>query len=116
MYTGMILDNAISKERPLITAKELDALIASGEKYFLVDTRVPAQYDQHHIKTAVNIPHEKLREAVNGLDKDAVTVTYCNKGITGNAAQNILLNKGFKKVFNISGGHQAFTKWKQINK
>jgi rhodanese-related sulfurtransferase len=35
-------------------------------------------------------------------------ITYCNKGVTGNATQNILLNHGFKNVFNLSGGFQFY--------
>ncbi|HEY9059269.1 MAG TPA: FAD-dependent oxidoreductase [Pseudobacteroides sp.] len=112
MYTGMILDNAINKGRPLITAKELDTLITSGEKYNLVDARVSKQYDKDHVDTAVNIPHEKLRNRVEEMDKDLITITYCNKGVTGNAAQNILINKGFNRVYNISGGHKTFSKWR----
>ena len=108
MYTGMILDNAIHKGRPLITAQELDTLMQSGEKYALIDARVPAQYEKNHVHTADSIPHEKLRETAESLDKDAVTVTYCNKGVTGNAAQNILLAKGFKKVYNLSGGQKQY--------
>jgi NADPH-dependent 2,4-dienoyl-CoA reductase/sulfur reductase-like enzyme/rhodanese-related sulfurtransferase len=110
MYTGMILDNAINRGRSLITAKELDHLINSGEKYNLIDARVPKQYEKSHIETAKNIPHENLRSNVDTMDKDAVAITYCNKGVTGNAAQNILLNKGFKKVYNLSGGHSNYKK------
>jgi rhodanese-related sulfurtransferase len=40
-------------------------------------------------------------------------VTYCNKGVTGNAAQNVLLNRGFRKVYNLSGGFNQFTKYKK---
>lgn len=110
MYTGMILDNAISKGRPLITADELDSLMHSGEKYNLIDARAVSQYDNDHIDTAQSIPHSKLRSAAKEMDKDTTIVTYCNKGVTGNAAQNILLNKGFKSVFNISGGHKQYKK------
>lgn len=113
MYTGMILDNAISKGRPLITAQELDGLMRSGEKYALIDARAENQYEKDHIQSAQNIPHEQLRDAIKTLDKDAATVTYCNKGVTGNAAQNILLNTGFKKVFNISGGHKQYRKTRE---
>ncbi|MDD4494146.1 MAG: FAD-dependent oxidoreductase [Eubacteriales bacterium] len=105
MYTGMILDNSISRGRQLMTVQELDTLIQSGDNYSLIDTRTERQYEQEHIDTAQSIPHEKLRNASESLDKDAVVITYCNRGVTGNAAQNILLNKGFKNVFNISGGH-----------
>ncbi|NTW06155.1 MAG: FAD-dependent oxidoreductase, partial [Peptococcaceae bacterium] len=108
MYTGMILENAIHKGRPLITAQQLKELIQSGEKFNLIDTRIEEQYEQHHIEGAVNIPLEKLRELSEDLDKDIITVTYCNKGTTGNAAQNILINKGFRQVYNISGGHKTY--------
>lgn len=108
MYTGMILENAIHGGRPLVTAQELDVLMQSGEKYTVIDARVTAQYEKNHVETASNIPHENLRGAAEALDKDAITVTYCNKGTTGNAAQNILLGKGFKKVYNLSGGQKQY--------
>lgn len=110
LYTGMILDNAIRKDRALITAEELNACMQSGEKYTLIDARILEQYEKSHIPTAVNIPQERLREVCEELDKNVLTITYCNKGVTGNAAQNILINKGFKKVLNISGGHKNYFK------
>jgi NADPH-dependent 2,4-dienoyl-CoA reductase/sulfur reductase-like enzyme/rhodanese-related sulfurtransferase len=112
MYTGMILDNAIHRGRPLISAGALDTLIQSRKKIQLFDVRSPAQYLAEHIETAVNIPQEKLRERISALDKEAITITYCNKGVTGNAAQNILINKGFKSVYNISGGNRTYRKMK----
>lgn len=108
MYTGMILDNAINRGRQLITSKELDTLMQSGEKYNLIDARVVSQYEKSHIDTAENIPHKNLRNTSETLDKDTVAITYCNKGVTGNAAQNILINKGFKSVLNISGGYRQY--------
>lgn len=110
MYTGMILDNAINKGRPLITAQGLDELMESGEKYNLIDARATVQYEKEHIDTAQSIPHAKLRAFTENLDKDTVAVTYCNKGVTGNAAQNILLNNGFGRVYNLSGGQKQYSK------
>jgi NADPH-dependent 2,4-dienoyl-CoA reductase/sulfur reductase-like enzyme/rhodanese-related sulfurtransferase len=110
MYTGMILDNAINRGRPLITAEGLDKLMESGQKYKLIDARVSAQYDKEHVNTAENIPHSNLREELKNMDSDTIAVTYCNKGVTGNAAQNILLNNGIKEVYNLSGGHKQFCK------
>ena len=108
MYTGMILDNAIHRGRKLMTPGELDQLMASGDKYVLVDARSAAQYERSHIESAVSIPHEKLRDAADAMDKQETVVTYCNKGTTGNAAQNILLGRGFEKVFNLSGGEKQY--------
>lgn len=110
MYTGMILDNAIHHGRPLITADQLKVLRKSGKKYAVVDARVTAQYDKAHVDLAKNIPHSKIRSTAKDIDKETIIVTYCNKGVTGNAAQNILLNQGFKKVFNLSGGFKQYNK------
>lgn len=107
-YTGMILDNALNNNRKVITSNELKQLVKSGEKVQIVDARVSKQYDEAHVDNAVNIPHKNLRSEMENLDKDAVVVTYCNKGVTGNAAQNIFINYGYKKVYNLSGGHKFY--------
>ncbi len=108
MYTGMILKNAISKRRKLITAGQLKEKLEDSEEINIIDAREYPQFEKSHIAGAINIPQENLRTAADALDPEKLTVTYCNKGVTGNAAQNILLNKGFKKVYNLSGGHKNF--------
>lgn len=107
-YTGMILDNALNNNRPIITSNELKELVKRCEKVQIVDARVSKQYNEAHVDNAVNIPHKNLRSEMENLDKDAVVVTYCNKGVTGNAAQNIFINHGYKKVYNLSGGHKFY--------
>ncbi|WP_461205898.1 FAD-dependent oxidoreductase [Clostridium sp. DL1XJH146] len=108
MYTGMILDNAINKGRKLITPEKLDIIINSNEDVQIIDARIEDQYIKNNVTQSINIPHAEMRCACQKLDKDKTTVTYCNKGVTGNAAQNILLNKGFKKVYNLSGGNTNY--------
>ncbi|MBC8016139.1 MAG: FAD-dependent oxidoreductase [Sporomusaceae bacterium] len=110
MYTGMILDNAIRRGRNLITPNELQEKMKKGEEIQIIDARVAKQYTAAHVEGAVNIPHEQIRVDVDSLDKDGIAVTYCNKGVTGNAAQNILINHGFKKVYNLSGGYKNYSK------
>jgi len=116
MYTGMILENAIHGGRPLMTAGELLERQGAGEKVIVVDARIHAQYDKAHVEDAVSIPHADVRSAADSLDKDSVVVTYCNKGTTGNAAQNILINKGFKHVYNLSGGMKQYGMTRKIRK
>jgi len=111
MYTGMILDNAISKGRRLMLPAGLAGLQKKAGKVQLIDTRAALQYRKNHIPGAENIPHEKLRGSIESLDADKITVTYCNKGVTGNAAQNILINRGFREVYNLSGGNNTYEKY-----
>lgn len=110
MYTGMILDNAIRRGRRLITPTELQEKVESGEEIQIIDARVAKQYQEAHIAGARNIPQEDIRAELGSLDKEKLTVTYCNKGVTGNATQNILLNHGFHEVFNLSGGYKNYAK------
>lgn len=116
MYTGMILDNAINTSRKIVKPTELLEGIVDREDVVIIDTRVPKQYAAGHVDGAVNIPHKDIRKELKNLDKDKTIITYCNKGVTGNAVQNILLNSGFEKVYNISGGNSNYQSQKTEEK
>lgn len=106
-YTGMILENAISNGRPILNPNKIEDF---GEDLQIIDTRSEKDYQSKgHVENAINIPHSKLRDKLNELDINRPVVTYCNKGTTGNATQNILINRGFKSVFNLSGGHKFYS-------
>lgn len=116
MYTGMIQENAIYGNRPVMTIKELDELASSGKKVRIVDARVVKQYEASHVQNAINVPHSAARDVAKDLEKDTITVTYCNKGTTGNAVQNIFLNSGVEKVYNLSGGHKTYLRYLKMKK
>ncbi|SFO15716.1 FAD-dependent oxidoreductase [Proteiniclasticum ruminis] len=116
MYTGMIQENAIYGNRPVMTIKELDELASSGKKVRIVDARVVKQYEASHVENAINVPHSAARDVAKDLEKDTITVTYCNKGTTGNAVQNIFLNSGVEKVYNLSGGHKTYLRYLKMKK
>ena len=104
-YTGMILDNAIERNRKILSNTELDKI----KGLQIVDARTDKDYlKKGHVENAISMPHAEFRKRLNELDPKKPVVTYCNKGTTGNAAQNILLNRGFKQVYNLSGGHQFY--------
>jgi len=105
MYTGMILDNAAHRGRHIITA---DELIADMVSYQVIDVRSSGDYSKGHIEGAVNIPHEEMKERIGELNINDKIIVHCNKGTTGNAAQNLLLNLGFSNVYNLSGGYSQY--------
>ncbi|EDO1241670.1 SidA/IucD/PvdA family monooxygenase [Listeria monocytogenes] len=113
LYTGMALDNAVKNGRALMTPTELIKKQANGEKIQIIDTRSKKQYETSNVTGAIHIPLADLRDRLQDLDKEILTITYCNKGVTGNAAQNILLNEGFKEVYNLSGGNKNYQLIKQ---
>ena len=105
MYTGMILENALKRGRKIITPKEL---IEKRDKFIVIDVRNKKDFENGHIENAVNVPLEKLKEYAEKLDKSKKYVVHCNKGVTGNAAQNLLINMGFENVYNLSGGYKNY--------
>ncbi|WP_321285328.1 FAD-dependent oxidoreductase [Exiguobacterium profundum] len=113
MYTGMVLSNSIDKAARLITPAELQARIDAGEDMQIIDTRKAAQFEKACVDCAVNVPLGNLREAAKDMDKDKPTVVYCNGGVTGNAAQNVLRNLGFTDVYNLSGGNKNYQLFKK---
>ncbi|WP_293721692.1 FAD-dependent oxidoreductase [uncultured Cetobacterium sp.] len=104
-YTGMILDNAINGKNKIVTPKELKE---KRDEFLVIDVRSKSQYEAAHIEDAINIPLETLREKVKELDKSKKIAVHCNKGVTGNMGQNILLNSGFD-AYNISGGYSNYS-------
>lgn len=107
LYTGMALENA-RNGRPLLSPTELNQRLAAGDDLQVIDVRSQKQYRQQHIETAISMPLGEIRKRIAELDPTMPTVVYCNKGVTGNAAQNLLLNMGFEDVYNLSGGHKNY--------
>ncbi|MGL4988255.1 MAG: FAD-dependent oxidoreductase, partial [Cetobacterium sp.] len=104
-YTGMILDNALNGKNKIVTPEELDK---NRDEFLVIDVRSNSQYNSAHIEDAINIPLENLRTELGKLDKKKKIAVHCNKGVTGNAGQNILLNNGFD-AYNISGGFSNYS-------
>jgi rhodanese-related sulfurtransferase len=101
----MVLDNAMNRGKKILLPMEL---IKNREVYKVVDVRSPKDYDKGHIEGAVNIPLAKLKDEVADFSKNDNIVVHCNKGVTGNAAQNLLINLGFENVYNLSGGYKNY--------
>jgi NADPH-dependent 2,4-dienoyl-CoA reductase/sulfur reductase-like enzyme/rhodanese-related sulfurtransferase len=105
IYTGMILDNALNRGRKILTIQEL---IQNRTSFKVIDVRSNKDFGKGHIEGAINIPLEELREKAGKLSKDESIVVHCNKGVTGNAAQNVLINLGFTNIYNLSGGYKEY--------
>lgn len=107
MYTGMALTNAINNS-PLITAEELYRCFQENDDIQLIDVRSEEVFNKQHLTNAINIPLRELRGRLGELDPKQRTVVYCNSGRTSYTAQRMLLNSGFSKVHNLTGGNMSY--------
>ena len=76
----------------------------SDNGYVILDVRDEGVYDAGHIPTAINIPLEGLGYGMYSLDKTKDIIVYCQIGVRSRVACMILINGGFKDVYNLVGG------------
>jgi len=80
----------------------------SDNNFIIVDIRDDASFDEAHIPGAVNIPLNELGYRWFSLDKSKDIIVYCFTGVTSEVACQILINAGFKDVYNMTGGIKAW--------
>lgn len=93
-----------------ITVDELKARIddKSDNNFIIVDIRDDVSYDEAHIPGAINIPLNELGYRIFSLDKTKDIIVYCYTGVTSQVACQILVNAGFKDVYNVIDGIKAW--------
>lgn len=92
-----------------IDVKQLMEKIISKENIVVLDVRSKVQYNEDHIKGAINIPMSNLAIEADNLDIDKEIVVYCNSGKVSIGATLFLLDKGFN-VKNLKGGFEVYKK------
>ena len=97
--------NVISKSEESSTdieAKDIENLLKNKE--FLLDVREEYEYQEGHVKGAVNLPLREILSQKDTLPKDRDIYVYCRSAHRSADAVNFLKSLGFEKVHNIEGG------------
>lgn len=78
----------------------------------VIDVRTKDAYEAAHIGEARNIPTASLAAEAEGLGKwrERNVIVYCDSGRTSAGAARTLGQLGFKQVYNLDGGIQAWLK------
>ena len=85
-----------------VKAKDVENLLKNKE--FLLDVREQYEYQEGHVKGAVNLPLREILEKKDSLPKNKDIYVYCRSGHRSADAVNFLKSLGFEKVHNIEGG------------
>lgn len=86
----------------------LKQMVDSGERFQLYDVRTPEERAIASIPGAKLLDDAALREA-EGLDKDTPLVFHCHHGGRSQAAAQRFVQEGFKRVYNLAGGIDAWS-------
>ena len=87
---------------------------SGGRELLILDVRTPVEYKgEGHLKNSllipINILEAKLGEISAYKDKDVIV--YCAVGGRSSRASTLLSEKGFKKIYNMTGG---IREWKRL--
>jgi rhodanese-related sulfurtransferase len=88
-----------------LTAPQAKAMIDKNAPLVL-DVRTPQEFYSGHLPGAKLIPLQQLAERLSEIEdyKDKDIVVYCRSGNRSTVAGEILIRKGFKKIYNIRSG------------
>jgi len=91
-----------------ITSEEAYKMIqenADNPDLIIIDVRTKEEFNNGHIKNAINIDLKKnnFKIKINKLDKNKTYLIYCRSGSRSESALKIMEEEGFKEVYNFGG-------------
>ena len=94
-----------------VSVAEARALIDSEAAITVLDVRTPAEYEEGHIKGAVNLDamSEDFAERVAKLKKDEAYLIHCRSGRRSAAALETMRAAGFETVAHMNEGVNGWT-------
>lgn len=104
---GFVAENILRKKVNIIQWSEVDNSDLSDT--VIIDVRTKSEHEFGSIKNAVNIPVDEIRNRLSEIPKDKKLIVYCAVGLRGYLASRILLQSGYEKVYNLSGGYKTYS-------
>ena len=74
----------------------------------VIDIRDPGSYSAGHIPSAVSLNDTNIKEFIESTDKEKPLIVYCYHGISSRGAAEYLSQNGFKEVYSMTGGIEAW--------
>ena len=74
----------------------------------VIDIRDPGSYSAGHIPSAVSLNDTNVKEFIESTDKENPLIVYCYHGISSRGAAEYLSQNGFKEVYSMTGGFEAW--------
>lgn len=104
---GYVGQNILENRYTPFFISDLETIIANKKQ--LIDVRSTHEFELGTIENAINIDVDSLRTNLDKIDFDQDVYLFCQVGLRGFIASQILRNNGFKKqIYNLSGGYKLF--------
>jgi len=106
MSTQLFAQKGIIKTSP----KAFDQLINSGNEQ-LLDVRTEDEFNSGHLEGAINIDiwsSSFIKQVKSSFDRSKPLLVYCAGGGRSAMAADDLKKKGFKLIYDLEGGIEAY--------
>lgn len=74
--------------------------LIKNKEYVVIDVRTKEEYEEKHVKGAMNIPYDEIDNNIE-LKKEEIILVYCKSGTRSNIAYNTLKKMGYKEVYDL---------------
>jgi thioredoxin len=115
LFSAVIV-SCTAQTKTALTADEFEKEITTKENIQILDVRTPGEFFSGHIKNALQADWNDKAEFERRLafvDKDKPVYVYCLAGGRSAAAADKMRKAGYKNVYELSGGTNA---WRAANK
>lgn len=110
---GYVASNLLNGDFKQINVDQVRDLVENGS--VIVDVRERYEYENGHIKTAVNIPLSELRERMDEIPRDIPVYLHCRTGQRSYNAVLALQNLGYQNVTNLTGSFLGVSFYEYYN-
>ncbi len=101
---GFVASNVLRGDHPIWQWEDLPEIQQNNSAF--IDVRTPEEFEVGSIENALNINDLELRQRLNEIPKDKNIYVFCEVGFRGYLATRLLLQEGFEKVRNLTGGYK----------
>lgn len=106
---GYAAENVLTGKSNVFYVEDISCI---PENAILLDVRTEGEFKKGSIDGAINISVDTLRGNIDKLDQSKEIYVYCQIGLRGYIAEQILKQNGFK-VKNLSGGYRLYNAMKK---
>jgi len=103
---GFVASNYLRDDMPIWHWHEINNITNNGG--ILLDVRTKEEFAARTIDGSINIPIEELRKRLDEIPNNQSIYVYCEVGYRSYLALRILLQSGYKEVYELTGGFKIF--------
>ncbi len=103
---GYVANNILTAEMPVVTWRDMAHITRDSTS--IIDVRINEEFEIDALPGARNIPLDELRDRLDEIPRNKAIIVYCQIGLRGYLATQILRKNGFENVRNLAGGFKTY--------